>query len=90
MAISDLPKPGPLSAAQIALVKTTVPGLQAKGPEIAKCMYKGMLGANPDLKNLFNNTKQQVRFPPQIMSQLLTSYWPNCREAIKLQLCPAS
>lgn len=69
----DLPNPGPLTEAQKALVKSTVPILEKQGPEITRRFYKAMLSANPDLKNTFNNSKQQVRFPLSLSSVNINS-----------------
>lgn len=57
----DLPNPDNLTEAQRNLVKATVPLLEERGVNITGCFYKAMLEANPDLKNVFSNTKQLVR-----------------------------
>ena len=59
--VNNLPNPGPLTEAQRVLIKATVPLLEERGVDITSCFYKAMLGANPDLKNVFSNTKQVVR-----------------------------
>ena len=59
-----LPNPGPLTEAQRKLVKATVPVLEAHGQAITRLFYKEMIEANPDLRNVFNHSKQQVCSPP--------------------------
>ncbi len=64
----NLPSPGPLTEAQRKLVKATVPVLEAHGQEITSRFYKEMLEANPELGNVFNYSKQQVRIFIDILS----------------------
>ncbi len=59
----NLPNPGPHTEAQRKLVKATVPVLEAHGSEITRRFYKQMLEAHPELRNVFNHTKQQVCLP---------------------------
>lgn len=56
----NLPNPGPLTEAQRKLVKATVPVLEQHGDAITSLFYKQMLEANPELRNVFNHSKQQV------------------------------
>lgn len=49
--------PQPLSAQTIALVKATVPALEAHGLDIIREMYARMF-QNPDIRDLFNQTHQ--------------------------------
>ena len=58
---AGLPNPGPLTEAQKKLVKSTAPVLEQHGETITKRFYKQMLEAHPELKNVFNHSKQQVR-----------------------------
>lgn len=58
---ASLPNPGPLTEEQKKLVKSTAPILQQHGEAITRRFYKQMLEKNPDLKNVFNHSKQQVR-----------------------------
>lgn len=43
----------------IDIIKSTVPVLQERGDEITKRFYEMMLGENPELKNIFNQTNQR-------------------------------
>lgn len=57
----NLPNPGPLTPSQRELVKATAPILMEHGTAITKCFYKQMLDGNPELKNVFNHSKQQAQ-----------------------------
>lgn len=59
--VNALPNPPPLSDHQKELIKATVPVLQQHGNEITKVFYKTMIDENPELRNIFNHSKQQVR-----------------------------
>ena len=59
----DLPHPPSLTAAQRKLISTTVPILAEHGVTITTLMYKRMLEANPDFKNIFSHSKQIVCLP---------------------------
>lgn len=76
-----MPNPGPLSEAQKKLVKSTAPVLEQHGGEITKRFYKQMLEKNPELKNIFNHSKQQVRLVGQIHGFLLAH--KLCRGVIR-------
>ena len=58
---TGLPSPKPLTDEQRKLVKATVPVLEQHGSAITRLFYKQMLEENPELRNIFNHTKQQVR-----------------------------
>ena len=60
-AANALPNPPPLTDHQKELIKATVPVLEQHGTEITKVFYKTMIGENPELRNIFNHSKQQVR-----------------------------
>ena len=57
---TGLPSPKPLTDEQRKLVKATVPVLEQHGSAITRLFYKQMLEENPELRNIFNHTKQQV------------------------------
>jgi nitric oxide dioxygenase len=50
-----------LSAETIAIIKSTVPVLQAHGVEITSCFYKNMFAAHPELHNFFNDANQATK-----------------------------
>lgn len=56
-----LPKPVTLTEQQRKLVKSTAPILQVHGTTITRVMYKNMLQDNPEMKNIFSHSKQEVR-----------------------------
>ena len=57
----SLPHPPPLTPEQRNLITATVPILAEHGVTITTLFYKQMLEANPDLRNVFSHSKQQVR-----------------------------
>ena len=59
----DLPHPPSLTAVQRKLISATVPILAEHGVTITTLMYKRMLEANPDFKNIFSHSKQVVCLP---------------------------
>ena len=64
---ADLPNPAPLTDEQKKLVKATVPVLEKHGPEITHRFYSKMIEEHPELKNLFNHSKQQVSHMKHIL-----------------------
>ncbi len=48
-----------LNQRTIDIIKSTVPVLQEQGDAITKRFYEMMLGENPELKNIFNQTNQR-------------------------------
>jgi nitric oxide dioxygenase len=64
----------PLTKEQTALVRATVPVLQAHGLVITKLFYANMLAANPDLNNIFNSTDQVHMKQPAALAHALFAY----------------
>lgn len=56
----NLPHPPPLTPEQRKLITATVPILKEHGVTITTLFYRQMLEANPDLRNVFSHSKQQV------------------------------
>ena len=52
----------------IDIIKSTVPVLQERGTEITKRFYEMMLGENPELKNIFNQTNQRKGDQPKALA----------------------
>lgn len=73
----NLPNPGPLTEAQRKLVKATVPVLEAHGSEITRRFYKQMLEAHPELRNVFNHTKQQRGDQSEALARAVYAYAQN-------------
>ncbi|MFD2617241.1 NO-inducible flavohemoprotein [Terrilactibacillus laevilacticus] len=55
----------------IEIIKSTVPVLESKGEEITIAFYKHMLGTNPELKNVFNQTNQKRLTQPRALAQMV-------------------
>ncbi|TDQ40751.1 NO-inducible flavohemoprotein [Aureibacillus halotolerans] len=53
----------------IAVIKQTVPVLQAHGNEITKTFYKRMLTGHPELNHIFNQTNQSKGAQPRALAQ---------------------
>jgi len=64
--------PSPLTPAQVAIVKATVPALQEHGGTITKLFYQNMLAAHPELRNIFNlNSQANGRQPLALAASVL-------------------
>lgn len=63
----------PLSEQTIALVKATVPALEAHGLDIVHEMYSRMF-KNPDIRDLFNQSHHGVSYQPA----LIMTHAPIC------------
>ena len=57
---ASLPKPPPLTTEQKKLVASTVPLLGEHGTSILSLMYKKLFVADPSLREVFSETRQQV------------------------------
>lgn len=64
----------PLTAEQIAIVKSTAPALKEHGEEITSLFYKNMLAAHPELRNIFNTTSQQSGAQPRALASAVFGY----------------
>ncbi|MGN9866243.1 NO-inducible flavohemoprotein [Bacillus swezeyi] len=57
-----------LSEKTMQIVKSTAPVLKEKGTEITSCFYKRMFSAHPELKNIFNMSRQQTGGQPKALA----------------------
>ncbi|MFN2746846.1 MULTISPECIES: NO-inducible flavohemoprotein [Bacillus] len=57
-----------LSEKTMQIVKSTAPVLKEKGTEITSCFYKRMFNAHPELKNIFNMSRQQTGGQPKALA----------------------
>lgn len=62
---------------QAAIVKATVPVLAQHGVAITTKFYADMLAANPELKNIFNQTHQATGHQPMALAGALYAYASN-------------
>lgn len=69
-----VPPSAPLSQAQMAIIKATVPVLQAHGETITKVMYDNMIGAHPELHNVFSTTSQVTGRQPRALARSVLAY----------------
>ncbi|ETS80941.1 hypothetical protein PFICI_08470 [Pestalotiopsis fici W106-1] len=68
------PVSAPLTPSQLAIVKSTAPVLKEKGEEITTLFYKNMIGAHPELHNIFNQTGQTTGAQPRALAGAVFSY----------------
>ncbi len=66
--------PSPLTPAQIAIVKATVPVLQQHGETITTLFYKNLLEAHPELRGIFNATAQSTGRQPRALAAAVLAY----------------
>ncbi|KAF2020674.1 globin-like protein [Aaosphaeria arxii CBS 175.79] len=66
-----------LKPEQVAIIKATVPVLAAHGLAITTKFYHDMIEANPELKNIFNNTHQSTGHQPAALAGALYAYAAN-------------
>ncbi|KAH8647301.1 flavohemoglobin [Xylariales sp. PMI_506] len=64
----------PLTAEQIAIVKSTAPILKERGVEITTLFYNNMLEAHPELRNVFNRTSQATGAQPRALASAVLGY----------------
>ncbi|POS79348.1 flavohemoglobin [Diaporthe helianthi] len=69
-----VPPAAPLSQAQLAIIKATVPVLQVHGEAITKTMYDTMIGAHPELHNVFSTTSQVTGRQPRALARSVLAY----------------
>jgi nitric oxide dioxygenase len=69
-----LPPSAPLSQDQLAIIKATVPVLQVHGEAITKTMYDNMIGAHPELHNVFSTTSQITGRQPRALARSVLAY----------------
>lgn len=63
-----------LTAAQTEIVKSTAPILQVHGETITSLFYKNMIGAHPELRNVFNLTHQRTGAQPKALASSVLAY----------------
>jgi len=73
-----------LTASQVQTIKSTVPVLAEYGAAITSKFYEDMLTANPELKNIFNNTHQATGHQAQALAGALYAYAANIDDLGKL------
>ncbi|KAI0466096.1 globin-like protein [Xylaria cf. heliscus] len=64
----------PLTPSQIAVVKATAPVLKEHGETITTLFYNNMLGANPELRNIFNEANQIGGAQPRALAAAVFAY----------------
>jgi nitric oxide dioxygenase len=63
-----------LTAAQVAIVKSTAPILKEHGKTITTTFYRNMLGAHPELKNYFSLRNQQTGAQQAALANSVLAY----------------
>ena len=58
----------------MAIIKATVPVLQVHGEAITKTMYDNMIGAHPELHNVFSTTSQTTGRQPRALARSVLAY----------------
>lgn len=69
--------PQPLSEAQKALIKASVPILESSGLDLTKAFYDSMLSGNPEVRPFFNDTNQITYKQPKVLAFALLNYAKN-------------
>lgn len=69
-----LPTVAPITPSQLAIIKATVPVLQAHGETITTVMYRNMIKAHPDLKDVFSHTSQTTGAQPRALARAVLAY----------------
>jgi nitric oxide dioxygenase len=75
---------GALTPSQVQIIKSTVPVLADHGTAITTKFYHDMLSANPELRNVFNNTHQATGHQAQALAGALYAYAANIDDLGKL------
>jgi nitric oxide dioxygenase len=77
MHLCELPMPTPLKPASIALIKATVPALEAHGLEITRRMYERLF-QNAEIRDLFNQSHHgETGSQPRALAQAVLAYARN-------------
>lgn len=63
-----------LTAAQTEIVKSTAPILKEHGETITTLFYKNMIGAHPELRNIFNLSHQRTGAQPRALASSVLAY----------------
>lgn len=74
----------PLTSSQRAVVKATAPVLKEHGETITTLFYKNMLDANPELRNIFNETNQFGGAQPRALAGAVFAYATYIDDLMKL------
>ncbi|KUI67117.1 Flavohemoprotein [Cytospora mali] len=69
-----VPPSAPLTPSQMAIIKATVPVLQAHGETITQLMYDNMIKAHPELHNVFSTTSQTTGRQPRALARAVLAY----------------
>ncbi|KAI5864120.1 flavohemo protein [Durotheca rogersii] len=64
----------PISPEHIAIVKATAPVLKEHGVTITSLFYKNMIGAHPELKNIFSLSNQASGDQPRALAAAVLAY----------------
>lgn len=79
-----LPTVAPISPSQLAIIKATVPVLQAHGETITTVMYRNMIKAHPDLRNVFSHASQTTGAQPRALARAVLAYAMHIDDLPKL------
>lgn len=79
-----LPTVAPISPSQLAIIKATVPVLQAHGETITAVMYRNMIKAHPELENVFSHTSQATGAQPRALARAILAYAMHIDDLPKL------
>ncbi|KAF3765374.1 hypothetical protein M406DRAFT_38042 [Cryphonectria parasitica EP155] len=64
----------PISSAQLAIIKATVPVLQSHGESITTTMYNNMIKSHPAMKDIFSHTSQITGAQPRALARAVLAY----------------
>ncbi|KAM0334998.1 hypothetical protein ACHAQA_000032 [Verticillium albo-atrum] len=73
-----------LTEAQKAIVKSTAPILKEHGLTITSVFYKNMIGAHPELRNIFNLSNQRTGAQQKSLANAVLAYATHIDELEKL------
>lgn len=70
----SIPPMASLTPEQTAIVKSTAPLLKEHGETITTIFYRNMIGAHPELNNVFNRTSQATGAQPRALAHAVFAY----------------
>ncbi|MBZ9713592.1 NO-inducible flavohemoprotein [Deinococcus multiflagellatus] len=73
-----------LTPAQLAIIKATVPALEAHGETITRTFYASMFAAHPELLNIFNPANQQTGRQARSLAASVLAYAANIEHPERL------
>lgn len=76
--------PPPLTPEQMAIVKSTAPVLKEHGLTITTLFYKDMIGAHPELRDVFSSTSQATGAQPRALAASVLAYATHIDDLGKL------